>query len=241
MRFSSRTARLVQRTDVPIEDRVVMALSGACVLVRSGWRFDESYSHAMEDVELGLRIRESGGESVLVPSARCWHEGGGTLQRDSPRATREAVKGHLRLVGRSPSSVFWCFLMPSPRFSKRARASGGCMLSGTVGEKPNATGILSLTSLGRGALIGAYAIFLCTVGRVLVCRLHADPDPLPTHLLVAGANKQIERSSEPALYQMLYDYAFLPEIQHAEQRVRILLWLQRINLGDYQLAGLQER
>jgi hypothetical protein len=68
----------------------------------------------------------------------------------------------------------------------------------------------------------------------------ADPDPLPTHLLVAGANKQIERSSEPALYQMLYDYAFLPEIQHAEQRVRILLWLQRINLGDYQLAGLQE-
>ena len=68
----------------------------------------------------------------------------------------------------------------------------------------------------------------------------ADPDPLPTHLLVVGANKQIERASEPALYQMLYDYAFLPEVQQAEQRVRILLWLQRMNLGDYQLAALQE-
>jgi hypothetical protein len=67
----------------------------------------------------------------------------------------------------------------------------------------------------------------------------AQPDPLPTQVLVAGANKQIERAKEPPLYQMLYDYAFLPEVQHAEQRVRILIWLKRVGLGDYQLSSLK--
>ena len=68
----------------------------------------------------------------------------------------------------------------------------------------------------------------------------ADPDPLPTELSIAGSNKQIDRASEPALYQMLYDYAFLPEVQYAEQRVRILIWLKRLGLVDYQLASLKE-
>jgi len=67
----------------------------------------------------------------------------------------------------------------------------------------------------------------------------AEPDPLPTQVLVAGANKRIERVKEPPLYQMLYDYAFLPEVQHQEQKVRILIWLNRMGLGDFQLVGLQ--
>jgi len=68
----------------------------------------------------------------------------------------------------------------------------------------------------------------------------AEPEPLPTEVTISGANKQIDRATEPALYQMLYDYAFLPEVQYAEQRVRILLWLKRVGLGDYQLASLRE-
>jgi hypothetical protein len=67
----------------------------------------------------------------------------------------------------------------------------------------------------------------------------AEPDPLPTQVLVAGANKRIERVQEPPLYQMLYDYAFLPEVQRVEQQVRILIWLRRVGLGDYQLASLK--
>ena len=74
----------------------------------------------------------------------------------------------------------------------------------------------------------------------LVSGCIAEPDPLPTELSIAGSNKQIERASEPALYQMLYDYAFLPEVQYAEQRVRILIWLKRLGLVDYQLASLKE-
>jgi hypothetical protein len=66
----------------------------------------------------------------------------------------------------------------------------------------------------------------------------ADPDPLPTEVLVASADARIDRSSEPALYQMLYDYAFLPEVQYAEQRVRLLIWLKRMELTPYQLNSM---
>ena len=97
--FSPRTARVVQRRDVPEQPRPVMALSGACLLLRSHWRFSEDFPHAMEDIELGLRIREAGKKSLLVPEAHCWHEGGGTRSRRDPRATRDALRGHLRLVG----------------------------------------------------------------------------------------------------------------------------------------------
>jgi len=68
----------------------------------------------------------------------------------------------------------------------------------------------------------------------------ADPDPLPTEVLVASSDAKIDRASEPALYQMLYDYAFLPEVQHAEQRVRILIWLKRMDLSTYQLNSLMD-
>jgi hypothetical protein len=66
----------------------------------------------------------------------------------------------------------------------------------------------------------------------------AAPDPLPTEVLVASADARIERASEPALYQMLYDYAFLPEVQYAEQRVRLLIWLKRMDLTPYQLNSM---
>ena len=68
----------------------------------------------------------------------------------------------------------------------------------------------------------------------------ADPDPLPTEVLVASADARIDRASEPALYQMLYDYAFLPEVQYAEQRVRLLIWLKRMELTPYQLNTMLE-
>ena len=83
-------------------------------------------------------------------------------------------------------------------------------------------------------------IVLFFLAGVLGSACIAEPDPLPTELSIAGSNKQIDRASEPALYQMLYDYAFLPEVQYAEQRVRILIWLKRMGLVDYQLASLKE-
>ena len=102
LRFHTLSARLTQNLDVPDGPVDVDALSGACVLMRAHLRFDPTFSHAMEDVELSLRVRADGGRCVLVPGARCWHEGGGTLARDSALAQQHALSGHLRLHDGQP-------------------------------------------------------------------------------------------------------------------------------------------
>lgn len=102
LRFNVRSARLVQNKDVPDGPVDVEALSGACVLMRAHLRFDPAFSHAMEDVELSLRVRAEGGRCVLLPGARCWHEGGGTLARDSALAQQHALSGHMRLHAGQP-------------------------------------------------------------------------------------------------------------------------------------------
>ncbi len=85
--------RVRQRTDVPAQDRTVDALSGACLLMPSGARFDERFPHGFEDVELCRRL----GGARLVVGARCWHQGGGTLSRRSALATQHAVTGQALL------------------------------------------------------------------------------------------------------------------------------------------------
>ena len=57
LRFHTLSARLTQNLDVPDGPVDVDALSGACVLMRAHLRFDPTFSHAMEDVELSLRVR----------------------------------------------------------------------------------------------------------------------------------------------------------------------------------------
>lgn len=65
----------------------------------------------------------------------------------------------------------------------------------------------------------------------------ADPLPLPTAAAVA---EQHDRSLDPPLYRTLYDYAFLPETQYKEQRVRLLIWLQQMEFNRLQLGLLSE-
>lgn len=76
----------------------VPALSGACLLLRLGVRFDEAFAHGMEDLALCRSLWREGRRVLLVPRARCRHEGGATVPRDSARAQRHAVAGHLQLV-----------------------------------------------------------------------------------------------------------------------------------------------
>lgn len=90
----TRWGRVVQRTDLPVADRPVDALSGACLHLPAHLRFDERFRHGGEDVEL---CRRAGG-AWLVAGARCWHEGGATVDRRSETAQRHAVSGQLRLV-----------------------------------------------------------------------------------------------------------------------------------------------
>lgn len=97
----SRWGRLRTHTTVPPGGRPVLvdALSGACILLRAGARFDEGYRHGMEDVSLCRALRRAGRTVRLVPTVRCRHLGGATVDRRSPAAQRHAVSGHLRLVG----------------------------------------------------------------------------------------------------------------------------------------------
>jgi GT2 family glycosyltransferase len=97
--YSPRTARVKVRTRVPSAITAVPALSGACLLMRTSLRFDEGFPHAMEDIELATRAP---GAVLLVPQARCLHLGGATVDRRSAEATRDALVGHLRLVGDRP-------------------------------------------------------------------------------------------------------------------------------------------
>lgn len=86
--------RVVQITAVPAHDTHRDALSGACLHLPAHLRFDERFRHGGEDVELCRRV----GGGTIVVSARCWHEGGATLDRASEEAQRHAVAGQLRLV-----------------------------------------------------------------------------------------------------------------------------------------------
>ena len=91
--------RLREQNQVREPDvHAVGALSGACLLVGTTWRFDPDFRHGMEDIALCRRIRAAGGHAWLVPDARCRHVGGATVDRTSPDAQRAAVAGHLRLV-----------------------------------------------------------------------------------------------------------------------------------------------
>ncbi len=64
-----------------------------------------------------------------------------------------------------------------------------------------------------------------------------DPLPLPT---VTAVEDQHDRSLDPPLYRALYDYAFLPETQEKEQRVRLLIWLHYMEFNRLQLGLLTE-
>ena len=59
------------------------------------------------------------------------------------------------------------------------------------------------------------------------------PTVLPTEELVAEA-----REAPSAAYQLLYNSQTLPEAALIQQRVRILAWLQRMNLSARQLVML---
>lgn len=77
------------------------------------------------------------------------------------------------------------------------------------------------------------SLTLATLGCV------TEPEPLPTQVLVSSAEGRMERTVHPPLYQMLYDYAFLPEVQVKEQRVRMLIWLRHMALSEWQLHSLK--
>ena len=147
IRYTRHTGRVAQERRVPGSAQVVDALSGACILVPSTERFDTGFPHGFEDVDLCRRLKARGKQVWVEPLARCWHEGGSTVDRKSREAARDAVAGHLYLVGprrfRRAAVVAWAVAQvvreggPASRFVgilegyRRAGVSSG---EGTSGE-----------------------------------------------------------------------------------------------------------
>lgn len=71
----------------------------------------------------------------------------------------------------------------------------------------------------------------------LLLALACAPAPMP---LPSEEAAVLDRAAEPPLYRKLYDYAFLPEVQLREQRVRLLIWLRHMDFNRYQLGLLSE-
>ena len=63
-----------------------------------------------------------------------------------------------------------------------------------------------------------------------------EPTEMPTESLVS----QTENAEIPAGYQLIYDSPSVPTPDANQQRVRILLWLQRMNFNSSQLDQLEE-
>lgn len=90
--------RVRSRSAPALATAPVDALSGACLLIAAHERMDERFVHGFEDIELCQRLWQQGKSVRVVPAAQCRHLGGATLPRDSVRAQRHAVSGHLRLL-----------------------------------------------------------------------------------------------------------------------------------------------
>jgi len=74
---------------------------------------------------------------------------------------------------------------------------------------------------------------------LLLLACGTDPEDLPTEVEATEATEAMDEVRAP-MVQLLYDYAFLPEVQAKEQRVRILVWLRWMEFDGYQLRALRE-
>jgi Predicted glycosyltransferases len=78
-------------------------LTGACMLMRTTMLeriglIDERYFLYCEDVDLSLRIRQTGLKIALVPDAEMWHKNGGTTRKQGARRDYYIVRNSLLLV-----------------------------------------------------------------------------------------------------------------------------------------------
>lgn len=76
-----------------------------------------------------------------------------------------------------------------------------------------------------------------TFAALLLGACTLPPEPPPSEAAVAAA---VDRAAEPPLYRKLYDYAFLPQVQDREQRVRLRIFLRHLDFDLYQIGLMEE-
>ena len=69
---------------------------GTCMLIPSWARFDDQYIHGFEDIALCALLRNRGRKIAVCRSARCRHDGGGTIMHHTRTWFARSIYGHLR-------------------------------------------------------------------------------------------------------------------------------------------------
>jgi GT2 family glycosyltransferase/glycosyltransferase involved in cell wall biosynthesis len=109
IRFSAKTGRMRNiAAGQPLSllpsgvAHAVDAVSGCVMLVRRevferAGLLDEAFFFYFEDIEFCLRARRAGFETLCVPDALAYHEGGRSIGRTSPDRVYFATRNHLRM------------------------------------------------------------------------------------------------------------------------------------------------
>ncbi len=160
IRYAKHTGRVAQVRRAPQSAQVVDALSGACVLMPTTERFDTGFPHGFEDVDLCQRLKARGRQVWVEPLARCWHEGGSTVDRKSRQAARDAVVGHLHLVGpkriRRAAVVAWAVAQvvreggPAHRLAGILEGYRGAGASGVGASSGSGSGTARAAAMASG-------------------------------------------------------------------------------------------
>ena len=85
------------RVSILKESSVPDALLGTCLLLPTELRFDSSFPHGFEDIELSIRARKAGYHLEILDTCYCQHIGEGTLSRRHRKGQRYSTYGQLRL------------------------------------------------------------------------------------------------------------------------------------------------
>jgi GT2 family glycosyltransferase/glycosyltransferase involved in cell wall biosynthesis len=134
--------------DVPAVSGCAMLIS--CAALERAGLFDSTYFFSFEDVDFCLRARSAGFQTLCVPDARAYHEGGRTIGQRSARRVYFATRNHLKLASGLESSRL--------RRTLRAGAIVG-LNTAYVLTSPDAPLVSGLAAVVRGTwhhLLGRY-------------------------------------------------------------------------------------
>ncbi len=95
----------------------VLWATGACLFVRASafgevGGFDARFFAHMEEIDLCWRLQNRGWEVAVVPSARIFHVGGGTLPKSSPFKTFLNFRNSLWLLAKNMPARYFYPLLP---------------------------------------------------------------------------------------------------------------------------------
>jgi GT2 family glycosyltransferase/glycosyltransferase involved in cell wall biosynthesis len=143
-----------------VANESVAGVSGCCMLVTQAvWEgvglLDEEYFFGFEDLDLCLRARGAGFNTIVASAALAYHEGSRSIGADSPRRLYFAARNHLRLASR---------LAPRTSIGSLSRSAAIVALNLAHAARARGSSLpIRLTAVLRGA--GDYALGRFGAGR----------------------------------------------------------------------------